>query len=417
MAPPPDVVLPLNMAPPQNVPPRPWQDVAPRADAPPPASQHGDAPPFARLASAAPSAARERIDPLPPSIPLDEGEPVFAERMFDQDPALDDGCCGCPLCQGWPRPAVGDITVSSRFGPLHVGLDPPDPFTIRAGFVGTLGTHTIGIGHERGVSGILATDFWRLDYDVANTISAFAEQWGYSFPGIQNQTSVELLTGPRFVGGSGPGPGRPTFDFLVGMRLDWYFNRSFRQIGGDEVTVEDDHSPLSQRLGTYFIQCDWTDAWRLDRLRFSFTNDSAVTGGDGGDEFRTAQVRLRYLRQRGPWQARAGIGVDLFTGAVDRQRTTPDGAFYITDGLPFADRSQGLLELELGMSHYFRVGPVLSEVGFNIALGPDTEGIRDMLQNQWIHRGILGDVPQVPRIDRDDRFKFDVSVFLVIHFG
>jgi hypothetical protein len=309
---------------------------------------------------------------------------------------------------------VGEITVASRFGPLHVGVCPPDPFTVRAGFIGTAGTHTIGIGHERGLAGILASDCWRFDYDVANVISAFTDQWSYNFPGIQNQTSVELLTGPRFSRGSGPG--RPTFDFLIGMRLDWYVNRSFRQLRDEEVTVEDVHSHLNQRLGTYIVQCDWTDAWRLDRLRFTFTNDSVVTGGDGGDEFRTAQVRLRYLRQRGPWQARLGVGMDLFTGAVDRQRTTPDGEFYITDGLPFADRSQGLLELELGMSHFYRIGPVLSEIGFNVALGPDTEEIRDTLQNQWIHRGILGDVPQVPKLERADRFKFDVSVFIVIHF-
>ena len=33
------------------------------------------------------------------------------------------------------------------------------------------------------------------------------------------------------------------------------------------------------------------------------------------------------------------------------------------------------------------------------------------------HRGILGDVPQVPLADRPDRFKFDLTVFLVVHFG
>jgi hypothetical protein len=305
------------------------------------------------------------------------------------------------------------MTIGSRYGPLHVGVCPPESFSVRAGLLATLGTHTIGIGHERGISGIVASDLWRLDYDVANTIAAFTDQWSYDLPGIENHTSVTLLTGPRFL--SGDGPERTTLDVLVGMRLDWYLNRSFRQIRGDVVEQEDDHSPLSQRLGTYLIQLDWTTAWRLDRLQFSFTNDGEGTGGDGGDEFRTAQARIRYLRQRGPWQARLGLGVDLFTGGVNRHHTTPDGAFYVTEGLPFADRSQGLLELEFGMSHFLRFGPVVSEIGFNIALGPDTEGIRDALQNKWIHQGIL-EGPQVPILDRSDRFKFDLSVFLIVHF-
>jgi hypothetical protein len=285
----------------------------------------------------------------------------------------------------------------------------------RAGCLGTLGTHTIGAGHEWGLSGICASDWWRFDYDVANIFGAFTDQWSYDFPGIQNQAYFQIFTGPRLFGCDRPGVEK--VDLLFGWRLDWYFNRSFRQLRRDEAALEDDHSPLSQRVGTYYVQCDWATDWRLDRWQISFTNDVDFTGGDGGDEFRTNVVRFRYLRQRGPWQGRIGLNLDFFTGAVDQDRTTPDGAFYITEGLPFADRSQGLLELELGMSHYLRVRPVLSEIGFTVALGPDTEGIRDRIQNKLIHQGLLGDVPQVPVLERGDRFKVDLSVFLVIHFG
>jgi len=356
-------------------------------------------------------------DPLEqrPELPLAGNSRHDAWARWDEGPL-----CDCPACNGgcqgaWPRPAIGDITVGSRFGPLHVGEYAPACLSARAGFVGTAGTHTLGLGHERGVAGILfPLDRWRFDYDIANVISAFDEQWSYDFPGIQNQFSIEALTGYRCPLSGGHRPS--SLDLMVGMRLDWYFNRSFRQLADDERTVEDDHSLLSQRLGTYYIQCDWTEGWRLDRLRLSFTNDTAGTGGDGGDHFRTAQARIRYLRHRGPWQARLGLGMDLFTGSVDQQRTTPDGRFYITQGLPFSDRSQGLLELELGMSHFRRVGPTVTEVGFNVSLGPDTESIRDFFQNNLIHRNLLH-VPEVPLVDRDDRFKFDLSLFLVVHFG
>ncbi len=120
-------------------------------------------------------------------------------------------------------------------------------------------------------------------------------------------------------------------------------------------------------------------------------------------------------RQR--WQRRCGVSLEFFTGATDLERKVNiDGQeFYDTKGLAFADRSQGLFEVEFGLSYFHRRGCHVGEIGFDLELGLDTEEIRDLVQNQFVHKHIT-DTPFVPKVDRPSRFKSDLSVYYMVHF-
>ncbi len=317
------------------------------------------------------------------------------------------------------RDAPFSTTFGSRLGALSIGPQPPRMFVPRAGLTSTLGTHTRSLTNEVGIAGFVPLPVspwraWRLGYDLSNTVGAFNTEWSYHLPGVQNQPVIELFAGP-----AAPTTRFELFGSLsAGWRLDWFQNRSFKQLRNASVDPRYDYSLLDQRIGTIFLQWDWqTPGGGYRRLRISHQNDAEHTGGDGGDHFRTATVRMRYLVQEGDWQGRLGVGLEFFTGDVIRSRRTARDVYYDTHGLAFDQYSQGLLELELGMSRFIRHGPrQLSEFGFTIALGPDTEGIRNVFQNELVHRNLLH-VPQVPLIDRKDRFKFDIFLYYMLHFG
>jgi hypothetical protein len=249
-----------------------------------------------------------------------------------------------------------------------------------------------------------------LTLDASETGGVFGRQWSYEFAGLESKTSAELVWTVAhhvpWIGG-----------IALGWRVDWYANRSFEEIRGGPVSPEDEHRHLDQRLGTLILHHDRLMFDGLRRFRLEFQNDFDGIGGDGGDQFRTAYIRLLWLRQAAMWQRRLGINLDFFTGqTIDGRTVVVNGQeFYDMTGLAFSDRSQGLLGFEFGLSWFHQVGCHLAELGFDLELGPDTEGIRDVIQNQFVHKHITGS-PFVPRVDRSNRFKTDISVFYIVHF-
>ncbi len=325
--------------------------------------------------------------------------------------------------------------LATQVGVLH-GENPPPAIVPRVGIGGVFGTHTSSVDARAGLAGVLpvmtnhAGDQIRLTFNILAAAAANDKQWGYNFAGEETRLFAEVVPELPILYDYLPSlfdVGRRTNAHLaVGYRLTWYDNNSYDRINGRPTTPETDQDLMSQRLATLFLQLDFTTCGPLldcvpanytqHRIRFEFENDS-VLGGDGGDEFRTHTSRLLYLAQSGPLQLRAGLLLELFTGQVDLDATVtgPGGEFFDTTGLAFNDRSMGFFGVELGASWFHPVGFHYGELGFNVTFGPDTEGIRDTFQNEFVHQRILG-IPQVPRIDRGDRFRFDAGVFYILHF-
>jgi hypothetical protein len=319
----------------------------------------------------------------------------------------------------WAVPA-GEISLPlhTRYGVVVPELPAPwglRSFVPRAGVHGTLGSHTQGLQAELGLvythvaqAGTLFDGAFTADF--SETLGMFGRQWSYEFAGVQSKTSAELVWTSAYqvpyLGGFG-----------LGWRVDWFLNRSFEEIGSNSVSPEDEHHHLDQRLGTIILQHDRLCFDGFRRFRFEFQNDVDAIGGDGGDQFRTANIRFLCLRQAGAWQRRCGISLEFFTGETDLDKTVDvgDQRFYDMTGLAFSDRSQGLLEFEFGLSYFHYKGCHLSEIGFDLELGPDTEEIRDVFQNRFVHERITG-TPFVAKVDRPSRFKADLSVYYIVHF-
>jgi len=306
---------------------------------------------------------------------------------------------------------AGAGTFASQVGVIHTGYTPPSLITARAEIGGTVGTHTHLGDIEAGLAGVVPLRWSYFDYNIGQTFGVLSRQWSYDYPGIEYATSAEgtwrLPLDPQ-----------ETRQIGLGWRGQWFNNRSWDEVQGRTPSFERNFSAMQQRVGTYFVQYDWKQAGDFQRLRVEFGNDAAMTGGTGEDEYRTAQTRVSYLRQTGNLQYRIGGVMELFTGHVDQNRTTTtgDGEFYVRDGLDFENWSQGFLGVELGMSWFHKINHFMTgELGFNLYMGPDTEDLRNLLQNQVTHEP--QGIPQVPVVPREDRFRFDVRLFYVIHFG
>ncbi len=309
------------------------------------------------------------------------------------------------------KPA-GAGTIASRLGVIHSSFDAPQPVVFRAGAGGIYGTHTQAANAELGLAGSIPLhQYSYFDYNISQTFGAFSRQWSYEFPGVEWVTSVEAVW--RF-----PFDLYETEQVGFGWRGDWFSNRSWDEVHGRTPSYQRNFSIMGQRTGTGFIQYDWKEPGIYRRLRLEIGNDLGAFGGDNGDKFRTAQARLVFLQHQGNFQYRIGGVLELFVGDTDYRRTTttPAGQFLVTRNLPFADWSQGFLGLQLGFSWFHRISRLITgEFGVTLFAGPDTESIRDLAQNQFTHapQGI----PRVPLIDRDDRFRFDVRLFYILHFG
>ncbi len=301
----------------------------------------------------------------------------------------------------------GAGTFASQVGVIHTSYTPPKWITGRIGIGGTLGTHTHLADTHVGIAGVLPLRWSYLDYNLSQSFGVLGRQWSYEFPGIEAMTAFEAAW--RL-----PLNAEESRQIGLGWRGHWYENRSWDEVHGRTPSFERNFSIMGQRVGTLFVQYDWKQVDDFQRLRFEFGNDAAITGGTGDDEFRTAQARLLYLRQRGDIQYRIGGVLDLFTGVVDQNRVVDE--FYVRNGVEFENWSQGFLGLELGASWFHRINHLMTgELGFNLFIGPDTEGIRDLTQNRITHEP--QGIPQVPVIERSDRFRFDVRLFYIIHFG
>jgi len=308
------------------------------------------------------------------------------------------------------KPA-GIGTYATRLGVIHSSFDAVQPAVFRAGAGGIYGTHTQAADAELGLAGSIPLRYAYFDYNISQTYGAFSRQWSYEFPGVEWVTSVEAVW--RL-----PVALYESEQFGVGWRGDWFANRSWDEVHGRVPSFQRNFSIMGQRTGTAFIQYDWKQPGDFRRLRLEVGNDLGALGGDNGDKFRTAHARLAFLRHQGDFQYRIGGVLELFVGDINYNRTTttPAGQFLVIENVRFADWSQGFLGLELGLSWFHRISRLITgEFGVTMVAGPDTESIRDLAQNQITHapQGI----PRVPVIDRSDRFKFDVRLFYILHFG
>ncbi len=345
----------------------------------------------------------------------------FAPSVIDFYPdtgshPLSDGSFWNPMFQAEHDQTVDDHplagTYATRLGVIHTGNGPARRFVTRGGVLGWGGTHTVAGITEIGAAGVLpAGQFLEFDYNFSQTFAAYDRQWSFHFPAAEWVTYAEVAWRLALNQNA-------THHVGAGWRGAWFQDKSWDEWNGQEAAAGRGFSQVSQRTGTVFVQYDWKGVDTFSRIRFETGNDLGVMGGDDGDRFRTAMARLTYLHQTGGLQYRIGGVMELFTGATDYARTvsTPAGTFLVTDGLFFADNSQGFLGLNLGVSWLHHLNQMIhGELGVTLIIGPDNERIRDLFQNQAIH--VPRNIPQVPLLDRNDRFRFDVQLFYILHFG
>lgn len=310
-------------------------------------------------------------------------------------------------------------TIISRLGVISLDAAPPKRIAFQVGDSLKVGTHTQCVDAFVGLGGSLPFELagrdFRFDYRATTTFAAYERQWSYQYQGFQQNSNAEIFLGTQ----------RTQLNprsFGAGLRFDWYYNRSWDQIGGEASNIYNDYSVLDQRLGTYFFQYDYADvgqAGGFHRYRLEVGNDAGIFLGDKGDDFRTAQVTIRKIRQFETLQLRLAMTLDLFTGEVDVNRTTSNqygDPVYDTNGLAFSEQSQGFLGFEIGASLFRTFGAnATGEFGFDLTLGPDSEELRDFFQNQLVHRP--SGLPAVPLVDRPGRFRADLQLFFVLHYG
>lgn len=353
---------------------------------------------------------RDRVDPFAHAISSTDRQVQREEDNAASNPVTDNNQTSDNLenqedavpASGGTRildPSNFQLTIEREDPGLHFDLG------LSLGASTTLGTHTVNLQNQLGLSSRLRYNGWQLGVDASTVSGIFGRQWAFDFPAVENQSSLAFLMGHRLLS--------------AGLQLDWFNNRSFAELGGGAVPDDERFFQLQQRLGTFFLQSDFeAPDGCFHGIRVSLGNDSRFLLGDGEDHFRTAQAAINYMLQFGQLQLRTGVAMDLFTGDVDHSRVveTPDGPFVVNQDLFLADRSQGLISVELGASYFLPHERGLSEFGISLFGGPDTEGIRNTLQNRFVHRGIL-DAAQIPLVDRPDRFQFDVRLFYTYRFG
>jgi len=93
--------------------------------------------------------------------------------------------------------------------------------------------------------------------------------------------------------------------------------------------------------------------------------------------------------------------LDLITGLVNRDKklpgTNPDQ--YDLREQPFGDLSLGALSVSFGVEHAsIASNRSFKSIGAQVSVGLDTERIRDVFQNLFIHN--LMDLPHVPKQNR-----------------
>lgn len=116
------------------------------------------------------------------------------------------------------------------------------------------------------------------------------------------------------------------------------------------------------------------------------------------DKYRTTKGSIKYIRYTSSYSYGAAIGFLLWTGNLDGTATESDGdmrdSTYELTGYG-GDYSHGVAELTLFYNN------------IHISIGYDSETIRDVIQNGWHN---FYNRPEVPLVERDSRFYFQVSL-------
>jgi hypothetical protein len=118
----------------------------------------------------------------------------------------------------------------------------------------------------------------------------------------------------------------------------------------------------------------------------SITYQNDWPGGDGGDRFRTAALQASYRD--------FSVGFNLYTG---------------DPGLRSDDRTTEMIDgnktYNSGTSDYYRAGILYAGYG-NYRFGVNSEGVRNLIQNQVIHQSIGSPYFKVLNINRTSYFQY-----------
>lgn len=280
----------------------------------------------------------------------------------------------------------GSLTVGINFGThenrLYLGAE------------GTLGVHGAGLFGE----GTLQL-----------TTYPMVTHWGQFLPGWESTFGIAGAVGYR-------GEAADDFNtrFEVGTTI--VEARSFENWSSDRNRL----ATTNQRLGHFELSIGTNADFGTLRMH----NDGAlgVMPGGGTDAFRTAGVELSFTHRdlAGPDDNtfRVGLGLELVTGDVDRDRRTVEpravsGEAYDQSGLAFEGLSVGALYGIFGFSHAevsSEQPEVADEVGGELRVGVDSESVRQLFQNEVVH-DTLG-IPWVPTSERPDRPVLDIDLQL-----